>query len=245
MIRIPSRQPDSAGWGGILACILALLLLQPASAQDAQDAQDVQDAHLEPCVQMHDAHFLALREVVVVDALARVPAAVAQCSVMTISQYVRAQGEERTPVHIAAELNDGLVVRCAQHWLMIACYCTYVRRDAVSMIDERPGSVHFSPATPAVPGGAQALAQPDAIGVTVSVGMGRVFTGVRTQARSLTVTHQDVCVLAALVQAPTALMVLSAIEARPLTASASTSSTQSTRSPQSARSAQSAQSAQR
>jgi len=191
---------------GVASLLLASLLHGQAPAQDAL---------LEPCLEMRDAHFMALREVVVVDALSRVPAALAHLEIMTVGQYVRALMDERTPVHISPELGDGLVVRCAQHWLMITSYCTYVRRDAVSMIDERPGSLHLTPATPAVPGGAQALAQPEAIGVTVSVGAGRVFTGVRTQARSLAVTHADVCALAALVQAPSALMVMSALEARP------------------------------
>jgi len=218
MIRTRRRPTCHAQLAWILSCLMAGLVPVHARAQEAHDAHDAQDAQrttLDPCLEAHDAHFLALREVVVVDALARVPAALEHCRVMTVGQYVRALMDERVPVHIAAELSDGLVVRCAQHWLMITSYCTYVRRDAVSVIDERPGSLHLSPATPAVPGGAQALAQPDAIGVTVSVGTGRIFTGVRTQARSLAVTHADVCVLAGLVQAPSALMVMSAIEAGP------------------------------
>jgi len=174
-----------------------------------------QEAVLEPCLDTRDGQFMALREVVVFDVLSRVPVAVQHLAVMTIAQYVGALGDERTPSHIAAELSDGLVVRCAQHWLMITSYCIYVRRDAVSMIDERPGSLHLSPATPAVPGGAHALAQPDAIGVTVSVGSGRIFAGVRTQARTLAVTHADVCALADLVHAPSAAMVMGAVEARP------------------------------
>jgi hypothetical protein len=190
-----------------IALVLLTALLTTRAAGD--------EAVLPPCLEPYDGHFLALREVVVCDALSHVPAGVAHLAIMTISQYVRALDDERTPSHIGAELSSGLVVRCAQHWLMITSYCTYVRRDAVSLIDERPGSLHLSPATPAIPGGAGALAQPDAIGVTVSVGSGRIFAGVRTQARSLAITHADVCALAALVQAPSAAMVLRAVEASP------------------------------
>ena len=105
------------------------------------------------------------------------------------------------------------MVRLGERALVVRIDRALVRAEAVVCIDERMGAIQSLPATPAIPGGAHALAQPCAAGLGLGVGTARLFVGVRSAARTLSVRDAEVRSLAELVRVPTAGDVLALVGA--------------------------------
>jgi hypothetical protein len=181
------------------ACTQLILLLALARSCAGEEPM-----MLPACLSEASPQFLRLTEYVVMDAIDEVPESVRGRLMIPLADYLRALGSQRAGVDLGRESMDGVLIHAQHHWLLVTAYHTYVKRALIGVIDDRPGALHALPATPAVPGGAHALAQPESAGVTVSVGSGRIFCGVRSQARSLLITHDDLQTLATLLRAPSA-----------------------------------------
>ncbi len=216
----PVRRPARRALLPLVA--LSVLGLPSAGATVEASAVVVAPAILLPrCLEPVAPRFLVVREYVVLDAIPGAGLALSPGRAASVLALLRAGGGMTQPalstlgVHgeLGEEGRGALVVRLGERALVVRIDRAVVRADAVACIDERLGAIQAVPATPAIPGGAHALAQPCAIGLGLSVGTARLFVGVRSAARSLAVRDDDVRALANLVRVPSAGDVLAALGA--------------------------------
>ena len=193
--------------------LLALIIVCPGGAPGAEPP------HLAPCARVNPGgEFMVFTEQVVHDILTTMPAALAERDAVTVAEWLAALGTQHPSIELTDEMADALIVRLAPgRWAVVGANTTYVRRAAISVIDDRQGMLHFMPSTPAPsPGGkgVGALAQPHAHGVTVVAASGRIFCGVRSLGRMLSVTGADVEAVARLVHPPDAADMLALVDGR-------------------------------
>jgi hypothetical protein len=216
----PDRRPPTCAL--LLLVALSVLGFAPAGAVVEASAVAVATAAPLPrCLEPVAPRFLVVREYVVLDAIPGAGLAIPPGRAASVLALLSAGGGMAPPAltklgeqgELGEEARSALVVRLGQRALVVRIDRAVVRADAVACIDERLGAIQAVPATPAIRGGAHALAQPCAIGLGLSVGTARLFVGVRSAARSLAVRDDDVRALADLVRVPSAGDVLAALGA--------------------------------
>lgn len=172
------------------------------------------EATLPASVQPASGGFLLIGEWVVLDSLSQAPLCLRERTRFSGAEFLAAL--QSTPGASIAELSDDVIsgefIRiAAQRWLLVRHHETLVRRNAISLIDDRIGGGTLMPPTPAPmanhhQGTIQAL--PQAEGLSMAVGSARVFCGVRSAARSVEVTPSDIHLLAVMVHIPTSSLLL-------------------------------------
>ena len=162
--------------------------------------------------------FLVFTEQLVLDVLTTMPEQLQGRDAVTVSEWSAALGAQQPPIELTDEMTTALIVKLAAgRWAVVSSNVTYVRRAAISVVDERQGMLHFMPSTPAPAAGGKgvgALAQPHAHGVTVVAASGRIFCGVRSLGRLLSVTGADVEAVAQLVKPPDAAAMIALVAGR-------------------------------
>jgi hypothetical protein len=196
--------------------LLHIILLASSLAATVVAAEP---PRLAPCVTGYPGgDFLVFTEQVVLDVLTTMPEPLQARDAVTVSEWSAALGTQKPPIEITDEMTAALIVKLASgRWAVVGSNVTYVRRAAISVVDERQGMLHFMPSTPAPAAGGKgvgALAQPHAHGVTVVAASGRIFCGVRSLGRLLSVTGADVEAVAGLVQPPDAAAMIAWVAGR-------------------------------
>ncbi len=185
----------------------------------AASAVAVEQPRLAPCVTTYPGgDFLVFTEQVVLDVLTTMPEPLQERDAVSVVEWSAALGAQKPPIELTDEMTTALIVKLtAGRWAVVGSNVTYVRRAAISVVDERQGMLHFMPSTPAPAAGGKgvgALAQPHAHGVTVVAASGRIFCGVRSLGRLLSVTGADVEAVAALVKPPDAAAMIALVAGR-------------------------------
>jgi hypothetical protein len=157
------------------------------------------------CMENANKAFIKINEHIVQDALTSLPASLQGASHTSVTEYLKALGQDKAPIPITNDLLRSNIIKIGEaRYIVYTTVSTFVRRSAVSVVDQHPGITQYLPPTPAVPGGAQALAQPISHGFTLIAASGRIFCGVRSNARTLAITSKDVADFAQMAKVPTA-----------------------------------------
>lgn len=155
--------------------------------------------------------FLALSEVTLIGVIAKPAVQLPEGGAMTVKEYLTKAGATDPGFAISDATADALVLRASPDRLLLARVQTvYVRASAIAVIDDRAGGLYAFAPMPA-PGtdgkGTGLIPMPEAIGVSVAAGTGRIFCGVRTGRMvdpnaTKGITQADVSAVATLMSIP-------------------------------------------